>query len=143
VVSEVVGEEGDSSGDSFEEGPMISVGATEGSADKSLNFSIINYYIYRFHHSLCSFVKNSVSTTVCGISQEYTFITLGVEFPQIFPVTKYITFTSKSFKILHCGFLTSPDFIGSLVCFRPKVDPVDDMTGSVYNFSPEVLSKIF
>jgi hypothetical protein len=33
--------------------------------------------------------------------------------------------------------------MGSLVCFRPEVDPVDDMTGSVYSFSLEVLSKIF
>jgi hypothetical protein len=81
--------------------------------------------------------------TVCGISQEYTFITLGVKFPHIFPVTKYIIFTSKSFKILHCGFLTSPEFMGSLVCFRPKVDLIDDMTDSVYSFSLKVLSKIF
>jgi hypothetical protein len=41
VVSEVVGEEGDSSGDSFEEGSMISVGATEGSAESSYFSSLL------------------------------------------------------------------------------------------------------
>jgi hypothetical protein len=151
VVSEVMGEEGDSSGDTFGGGLIISVGAAEGSTESkliflpanwSLNFFIINNYIYRFHHSLCSFIEDPVSTTVCGISQEYTFITLGIKFSQILLVTKYITFNSKSFEVLYRGFFTSPNFLGSLVCLRPQVDPVDDMTGNVYNFSLEVLSKI-
>jgi len=80
--------------------------------------------------------------TVCGTSQEYTFITLGIKLPQILHVTKYIRFTSKSSKVLYRGLFTSPNLIGSLVCLRPQVDPVDDMTCSVYNFPPEVLSKI-
>jgi hypothetical protein len=57
--------------------------------------------------------------TVCEISQEYTFITLGIKFPKILPVTKDIAFTSKSSEVLYCGLLTSPNLIGSLVCFKP------------------------
>jgi hypothetical protein len=41
VVSEVVGEEGDSSGDSFEEGLKISVGAAEVSAESSYISSVL------------------------------------------------------------------------------------------------------
>jgi hypothetical protein len=108
----------------------------------SLIFFIINNHVYGFHHILCPFIENPVGTTVCGVSQEYTFITLGIKLPKILPVMKDRAFTSKSFEVLYSGFLTSPNFIGSLVCFRPQVYFVDNVACSVNYFSPEVLSKI-
>jgi hypothetical protein len=108
----------------------------------SLIFFIINNHVYGFHHSLCPFIEDPVGTTVCGVSQKYTFITLGIKLPKILPVTKIIVFTSKSFEILYSGFLTSPNFIGSLVCFRPQVYSVDNVACSVNCFSLEMLTKI-
>jgi hypothetical protein len=58
-------------------------------------------------------------------------MTLGIKLPKILPVTKDITFTSKSFEILYSGFLTSPNFIGSLVGFRPQVYSVDNVSCSI------------
>jgi hypothetical protein len=69
-------------------------------------------------------------------------MTLGIKLPKILPVTKDITFTSKSFEILYSGFLTSPNFIGSLVGFRPQVYSVDNVSCSINCFSPKMLSKI-
>jgi hypothetical protein len=108
----------------------------------SINFFIINDDIYGFHHSLCSFIENSVSTTGRGISQKYAFIALRIKFPKILPVTKDIAFTSKGSEILYRGLFTSPNFIGSFACFRPQIDSIDNMTRSVYSFSLEMLSKI-
>jgi hypothetical protein len=51
--------------------------------------------------------------TVGGVPQEYTFITFGIKFTQILPISKNIAFTFKSFEILNCGLLSSPNLIGS------------------------------
>jgi hypothetical protein len=102
----------------------------------SLIFFIIKNHIYGFHHSLCTFIEDPVGTTVCGVSQEYTFITLGIKLPKILPVTKDIAFTSKSFETLYSGFLTSPNFIGSLVCFMPQVYSVDNVSCNINCLSP-------
>jgi hypothetical protein len=105
-----------------------------------LNFFIINYHIDWIHHSFYSFVKNLVSTTVGGASQEYSFITFGIKFSQIISVSKNITFTSKDLEVLNCGFLSSPYLIRSLVGFWPQIDSIDDVASSVDSFSPKVLS---
>jgi hypothetical protein len=84
-----------------------------------LNFFIINNNIDSLHHSLCSFIEHPISMTICGIPQECAFITFGIKFPKIFPVTKDVAFTSKSSEVLNRGLFTSPNLIGSLVCFRP------------------------
>jgi hypothetical protein len=72
----------------------------------------------------------------------HPFIALRIKYPKILHVTKDIAFTSKGSEIFYRGLFTSPNFIGSLACFRPQIDSVDNMTRSVYSFSPEVLSKI-
>jgi len=104
------------------------------------NFFIINYNIDRLHHSLCSFIKHPVSTTVSGVPQKYHFITFGIKFSQILPVSKNIIFTSKNMEVLDCGLISSRNLIGGLVGFLPQVDSIDDVASNVDSFSPKVLS---
>jgi hypothetical protein len=58
-------------------------------------------------------------------------------------MTKNITSTSKSSEVLNCGLLTTPNFIRSLVYFRPHVDSVANMAGSVDSFTSKMFSQIF
>jgi hypothetical protein len=81
--------------------------------------------------------------TVGGVPQEYTFITFGIKFTQIFPISKNIAFTSKSFEVLNYGLLSSPNLIGSFVGFKTQVDSIDDVASSIDNFFPKMLSMIF
>jgi hypothetical protein len=77
---------------------------------------------------------------VGGVAQDYPFITFGIKFSQILPVSKNITFNSKDPEVLDCGLLSSSNLIGSLVGFWPQVDSIDDVACSVDGFSPKVLS---
>jgi len=77
--------------------------------------------------------------TVGGVSQEYSFITFGIKFSQIFSVSKDVALTSKNPEILDCGPLSSPYLIRSLVGFWPQVDSIDNVTGSVDSFSPKLM----
>jgi hypothetical protein len=86
------------------------------------------------------FIENPVSTTVGGVSQEYSFITFGIKFSQIFSISKNVAFTSKDPEVFDCGFLSSPYLIRSLVGFLPQVDYIDDVASSVDSFPPKVLS---
>lgn len=103
--------------------------------------SNIKHNIYRLHDSISSHFVNTLSPTVTWVSEEETFIALGIELTKLFMIIIDIALP-KYIKVTQVRFFTFPCIIWNLWYTLSNVDVIYDIISHVNSIDPLVFRII-